>query len=96
MYMIEARHRAPAEWEPISLRLGPDRLYHYPTIESAAQALDVFLAAESGLPQLIARLASGHQKISELLEFRIVEVRATAPDRLVIHTKGNLGIGEPK
>ena len=76
-YMIEARRRAGnAEWEPISLRLGPERLYHYPSRESAQQALDTFLAAESGLPQLIVRLATGHEKVSELLEFRIVEVRA--------------------
>jgi hypothetical protein len=93
--MIETRHRAPAEWEPVSLTLGPNRTYHYATREWAQQALDTFLESDAGLPQLIARLAAGQPKIAEMLEFRIVEVRAIEADRLVIETEGNVGIGGP-
>lgn len=61
------------EWEPVSLTLHP-RKYHYDTAREAEQCLETFFAKEDGLPQLIVRLATGVDKISNLLEFRIVGI----------------------
>ncbi|HEX4545747.1 MAG TPA: hypothetical protein VH110_05265 [Candidatus Acidoferrum sp.] len=85
-FMIEARGRnvecraaeGPSdlsEWQPVSLKPPPTRLYHYSSREEAERALGIFLEAEDGLAHLIVRLASGQRRVGTILEFRIVQVR---------------------
>jgi hypothetical protein len=73
--MIEAR-RPGDMWEPISLSLSVPRVYHYATYADAKEALDHFLKAQYELPAVVVRLATGMPKISDVLEFRFVQIAA--------------------
>lgn len=76
-FMIESRKRnSKDEWEPVSLTLHP-RKYHFSSKFEAEHALIDFLTKEDNLSFLIARLATGENKINKQLEFRIVEVLET-------------------
>lgn len=75
MWFLLARLRdGGTNWEPISIesvRPNGDRLYFYPDLDKLQVAFVHYLGVESGLPNVIGRLATGSRRFTDLYEVRI-------------------------
>ncbi len=80
--MIEAKLKnGGGEWEPISVErvsVLPDgrteRKYQYPELGQAHAAFWAFLDCEAGFPNVIARLATGGPRFTQVYDVRFVAV----------------------